>query len=132
MKMCPPALYDHIVLNSDSYTSYEDLRSKIFKYIELRSTSDRSKPKAQQGASPMEIGAFGKGGKMSKGWKGQKGQFGRFGKGPTKGSPTKGGKGKKSKGTSTERKPTNLHKAHQKERANPKVCNVIVVMSMAT
>ena len=67
MKMCPPALYDHITLNSDSYVSYEDLRSKIFKYIELRATSDRSKP--QPGAGPMDIGSFAKGGKMGKGWK---------------------------------------------------------------
>ena len=61
MKMCPPALYDHIALNSDSYVSYEDLRYKMFKSIELRSTSDRSKPPAQQGVGPMVIGSFGKG-----------------------------------------------------------------------
>ena len=82
------------------------VRSKKFKYIESRSTSDRSKSPAQPGAGPMDIGSFAKGGKTVKGGKGMKGQFCKFGKGPRKGSPIKGGKGKKGKGKSKEGKPS--------------------------
>ncbi len=76
MKMRPPALWDHVASNSNSHVSYDDLRSKIFKNIVLRSTSDRSRPTAQGGVVLMDISSFGKGGQPSKGWKGQKGQLG--------------------------------------------------------
>ena len=129
MKMCPQTLYDHITLNSDLFVFHDDLCNKIVKYIDLRSTSDRSRTTAQGGAVPMQIGAFGKGGKLKGGCKGYKGRFGKVGTGAMKGS-----KGKKGKAKGTEGKESQTSKTGPdgKENASHPLCNAMVVDNMVT